>query len=139
MSEVKSITEVTAIAIDEYSNASFVVIKQLQAKVAKLQAENESLLHMLEQNTPALIQTTDLVSLGISNEQLICETQIVILKDAAINRALSMEECKKLQILTEVLSKYKVVKPTDEELTIKSMSPEALIAAATALEVVPNG
>lgn len=135
MSDTKNISEVTAIATDEYSNASFKVIKDLQAKLAKLQSENDSLLQMLEQNTPALVKTSDL-ALGISNEQLVCETQILLIKDAAISRALTMEEVKKFQILTEVLQKYKVVKPSDEELAIKQLTPEQLMAQALAPEVV---
>lgn len=132
MSDTKDISQVIDLSVQEYTNASFTVIKNLQAKVAKLETENESLLKMLEQNTPALIQTSDLNPIGIPHPQLICEAQICILKDAALTRALTMEECKKLEILTNVLQKYKVTVPSNEEIAVRKMTTEELVAAALA-------
>lgn len=111
---------------DNYSTASFQVIKDLQAKVSKLEAENRSLLQMLEQNTPSLIDAKDL-GFGINNQELICETQIHLLKEAAVTRVLTMEEVKKLEVLSGVLSKVKTAKPDPDALKVEKLSDDDLI------------
>lgn len=136
MSDIINISEVIDLSVQEYTNASFQVIKQLQAKISKLETENESLLRMLEQNTPALIHTSDL-TLGIPQEQLICEAQIHMIKEQAIVRVLTKEECQKFEILTNILHKYKIPIPTSDEILIKRMTQEELIAVALK-EETPN-
>jgi hypothetical protein len=133
MSDVKDISQLAEASMQEYNNASFRVIKDLQAKISKLEAENESLKIMLEQNVPALIDTSDL-GFGVSNEALICETQICLLKNEAIKRSLTKEEVQKFQILTDISLKYKSVHPDAETLKAKQMTQEELLAAATYVE-----
>ena len=77
---------------------------------------------MLENNLPSL--TLD--GLGVSNEQLICETQITILKDKAITRELTFEEAKKFAIFTEVLENIrKASKGSD--INVQKLSDEELL------------
>jgi hypothetical protein len=77
---------------------------------------------MLENNLPSL--AVDM--LGVSNEQLICETQITILKDKAVTRELTFEEAKKFAIFTEVLENLrKNTKSTD--INVQKMSDEDLL------------
>jgi len=93
--------------LKDYSDAQYTVISDLHKKIKKLEEENKHLQSILNTTVPNLsIATTDL-TVGISNEQLICETQILILKEAAITRSLTMEEARKLQIFVDVLEKIK--------------------------------
>lgn len=107
-----NITDITKMSeefkdLKEYSDAQYTVISDLHKKIKKLEEENKHLQSILNTTVPNLsIATTDL-SVGISNEQLICETQILILKEAAITRSLTMEEARKLQIFVDVLDKLK--------------------------------
>ncbi len=96
--------------LQNYSDAQFKTIINLQQKNHELQEEIKSLKTILESNLPRIeIGTNDL---GIPNEILICETQLFLLKEHAMTRELTMEECRKVQILTEVLEKVKK-KPKD--------------------------
>ena len=90
--------------------------------VKKLEEENKSMKGMLENNLPSLT----LYGLGVSNEQLICETQITILKDKAITRELTFEEAKKFAIFTEVLENIrKASKGSD--INVQKLSDEELL------------
>lgn len=112
--------------LKSYSDNQFKVIVDLQKKISNLQTENESLKLMLERNVPDLINAVD-VGFGISHEQLICETQIRILKDAAVTRALTMEEVRKLEILNKVLDGVRKKTPDTGSLDVKKLSPAELI------------
>lgn len=132
MPDLKDISQVIDSASEEYNKASFKVIRQLQEKVSKLESENESLKHLLEQNTPTLIDTKDL-GFGISHEELICATQISLLKDAAISRVLTLEEVKKLEILTKVKVQFETRNPNSDSISAEQMHPDAL------MQIVQNG
>jgi hypothetical protein len=90
----------------EYAAAQFQVIADLQKKLARLEEENKSLQLMLEGTVP-LIQNPTMQITGITNEQLICETQIKRLKDAACERELTLEESRKFQIFVDTLQKIR--------------------------------
>lgn len=93
--------------LQAYSDAQFKTIVQLNQEIAKLKSENDFLKMTLDQNVPNMaLQVSDL-GIGISNQQLICETQILILKNDAMLRPLTMEETRKLEIFTNVLEKVK--------------------------------
>jgi len=116
--------------LQEYSDSQFHLITKLRDDVARLESENKSLKIMLEQNLPSIgLKPLDL-SLGVSNEQLICEVQLTFLKDLAVVRELTLEETKKFQTFTEVLTKVKAGKKPGDELGISRMSDEELMKAA---------
>lgn len=113
--------------LQQYSDAQFKTIVELQKKIAELESQNNSLKSMLASNLPSLeLPTTDL-SLGISNEQLICETQMLMLKEAAVMRPLSMEETKKFQIFSEVLEKVKERAPEEAQARIAKVADVELL------------
>ncbi len=112
--------------LQNYSDAQFRLVIQLKTDIARLESENKSLKNMLESNITKLDFNVLDLGIGIGNEQLICETQILMLKDLAVTRQLTMEEAKKLQIFTDVLLKYK--KPTKEDpYSVEKMSPAELL------------
>lgn len=116
--------------LQEYSDSQFHLITKLQENVARLEAENKSLKIMLEQNLPTIGNKPLDLSLGISNEQLICEVQLTMLKDLAVVRELTLEETKKFQTFTDVLAKVKAGKKPGEEFGVARMSDEELLKAA---------
>lgn len=110
--------------LQNYSDNQFKAIVELQKQIATLQAENQSLKTMLEQNLPSL--NNDL-SFQISNEELICLTQLQMLKDAAVMSPLTLEETRKFQVFSDVLTRIKAKSPSSQETTVKNMSTEQLL------------
>lgn len=108
--------------LQSYSDNQFKTIQELKKQIKKLEEENKSMKSMLESNLPAL--TFD--GLGISNEQLVCETQITILKDKAITRELTFEEAKKFAIFTEVLENIKKASKNND-ISVQKLSDEELL------------
>lgn len=96
----------------EYTAAQIETVAKLQKKVAELEDKNKSLLMMLEGTVPSLELTPS--NLGISNEQIVCITQIARLKAKAIgSEELTMEDARKLQIYVDVLEK--ITKESDQD------------------------
>jgi hypothetical protein len=116
--------------LQEHSDSQFGEIQKLKETIARLETENKSLKLMIDTNLPQVgSQFVDL-SLGISNQQLICEVQLTMLKDRAVTQELTIEEVKKVQILTDVLAKCKQGK-TPNEISVSRMTDEELLKAAT--------
>jgi len=93
--------------LQEYSDEQFKTIVSLKEKLAELESKNKHLLDMLSKNVPSLeYQNMDIIP-GVSNERIICETQIALLKESAVSRQLTLEEAKKLQIYVGVLATIK--------------------------------
>lgn len=108
--------------LQSYSDSQFKSIVELKKQIKKLEEENASLKKMMETNLPTL----SFDGLGISNEQLICETQITILKDKAITRELTFEEAKKFAIFTEVLDSLKK-NTQSSDVSVQKLSDEDLL------------
>jgi len=108
--------------LQNYSDNQFKSIVELKKQVKKLEEENASLKKMMETNLPVL----SFDGLGVSNEQLVCETQITILKDKAITRELTYEEAKKFAIFTEVLESLKK-SSKNSDINVQKLSDEELL------------
>jgi hypothetical protein len=108
--------------LQSYSDSQFKSIVELKKQIKKFEEENASLKKMMETNLPTL----SFDGLGISNEQLICETQITILKDKAITRELTFEEAKKFAIFTEVLDSLKK-NTQSSDVSVQKLSDEDLL------------
>lgn len=119
--------------LQSYSDSQFKSIVELKKQLQKLQEENASLKTMLESNLPSL--TID--GLGVSNEQLICETQITILKDKAITRELTFEEAKKFAIFTEVLENIRK-NSKSSDINVQKMSDDELLKLVEGSNVSPE-
>lgn len=128
MSNIKDITnlEQDFLEAKEYSEAQFQVILDLQEKIVRLESENKHLKLLVEQNVPLLELNSSDLSLGISNERLICETQINNLKMAATVRDLTLEETRKFETFVNILEKLKK-KPDGNDITVRKMSDEELL------------
>jgi hypothetical protein len=121
----KSFTE-----LQNYSDTQFKTIQELKKQIKKLEEEKASMKTMLENNLPTI--TFD--GLGVSNEQLICETQITILKDKAVTRELTFEEAKKFAIFTEVLENIKK-SSKNSDINVQKLSDEELLKLVESSDV----
>lgn len=116
--------------LQSYSDSQFKSIVELKKQIKKLEEENASLKKMMETSLPAL----SFDGLGISNEQLICETQITILKDKSITRELTFEEAKKFAIFTEVLDNLKK-NTKSSDVNVQKISDEDLLKMVESSDV----
>lgn len=113
--------------LQSYSDAQFKTIVELNKQITQLKSENQNLRLMLDQNIPNIgMQITD-IGLGITNEQLICETQILLLKNDAMLRPLTMEETRKLEIFSNVLDKVKKGSKDPVEIEVNKLSNNDLL------------
>jgi tetrahydromethanopterin S-methyltransferase subunit B len=110
---------------DDFSKAAVKTVLELQEKIEKLEAENKSLISLIEGNTPSLEFSP--TNFGISNEQLICETQIAILKGKAIKAELNADEVRRFSQLFDVLEKIKKSSVNVEDVIINQTSSEDLL------------
>jgi hypothetical protein len=119
-------TEVKKITDEQYK-----IIKALKDDKERLEAEISHLKILLEGSVPTV--KFDIPNLGvISNEQLICETQIQFLKELAIDRALTTDEAKRFQIFVDVLTKIKTGGITSEdEIKVTKLSDAELLKLVT--------
>ena len=106
-------------SLQEYSDSQFHTINELNKTITKLQSENAALQKMLEGNLPSLEYKNG--SLGISNEQLICETQLCILKDRAMVKELNSDEARRFATYVDVLEKIRK-NQTDQDMSVKKLS-----------------
>jgi hypothetical protein len=115
--------------LQEYSDNQFRTINSLKKEIDKLKEENKSLKLMVEGNVPPIGFATNNFNspLGISNEQLICETQLTILKDRAITRELTFEEAKKFAIFSEILTDIKINNSKSNDIMVEQMPVEDLL------------
>lgn len=111
--------------LQEYSDKQFHIINALQKEIDRLQGENKSLKMMLEGNLPSLEFSPN--GIGISNEQMICETQISLLKDRAMQKELNADEVRRFSQLFEVLEKIKKSETNIDDVIVKKTSTEDLL------------
>lgn len=85
--------------------ASIKVISQLQKELEKVKEENKHLKLLLDGTVPNIENTV--MDIGISNQRIIAEVQLALLKNKAINQELTLEESRKYQIFVDALEKLK--------------------------------
>lgn len=108
-----------------YSDTQYHTIDSLKKEIEKLNGENKSLKLMLESNLPNL--EFNVQGIGISNEQIICETQISILKERAIQKELNADEVRRFGQLFEVLEKIKKSAVNVDDVRVQKTSTEDLL------------
>ncbi len=92
--------------------------EQLEKEVEKLTMENVQM---------KALNPTGMSGFEVSDEETICVVQIAILKNLAMQRELTLEECKKTEIYCKVLREIRGKKPEKEEAKIDGLSNEELI------------
>jgi hypothetical protein len=118
-------------SLQAYSDSQFKTILDLKRQLETLKAENESLKKMLEGSVANIQLQVSNLGVGVSNEQIICETQIALLKTRAISQELTMEEARKLEIYYKILAQIKDKNEEAEDVT-------ATITESDLLKLVNN-
>ncbi|NJO65478.1 MAG: hypothetical protein HC836_47515 [Richelia sp. RM2_1_2] len=85
----------------------------LKARLKILEQENIELKRQIQSLTKLVPQSS---MFEVSDEQIICETEVKRLRDIALSRPLNLEETKKLDIL---LKNLKSIKETNKEKVIE--------------------
>lgn len=124
MEDINSI-EASFKDLQEYSDSQFHTINSLKQELEKIKEENNSLKKIIEGNFPSLEFNPG--NMGISNEQLICETQISLLKQRAMQQELNADEVRRFAQLFEVLEKIKKSVVNVDDVVVNKMSSEELL------------
>lgn len=124
MDDINSI-EASFKDLQSYSDSQFHTINSLKQEVEKLKSENQSLKLMIDGNFPSLEFNPG--TMGISNEQLICETQISLLKERAMQKELNADEVRRFTQLFDVLEKIKKSAINVDDVVVNKMTNEELL------------
>jgi DNA replicative helicase MCM subunit Mcm2 (Cdc46/Mcm family) len=121
----------------EYCNKQYQLLSQSKEIILSLQREVKHLKSLLESSNHLVNSTPELIIK--STEQAICEVQIEKLREVAMERPLTLEETKRLDLLVKNLllckGSYKDIK-TDYSTLPKGLTSEKLlqIAAVSSLD-----
>lgn len=89
--------------VKAFSQAQSKTIIELSRKNKELSDEVIHLKKMLEGSVPLIKEKKDNINLGSNDQEYICRTEINKLRDISLDRELSLEECKKLDIYSKIL------------------------------------
>ncbi len=128
---VKDITEMedNFKSLQEYSDNQFRTILELKKQLDDALSQNNAMRVALEKRPQeSLVRNIPNIDpSGISNEQLICEVQIALLKEKAITRELSLEETRQFVALTDTLLKLKEKENAVQNVKVRDISDEELL------------
>ena len=110
--------------LQEINDSQFRTIIDLKKQIDALKSENQALkIQQPNSNNFVAVQDGD----DISDEHLICITQLELLKNNAVTRELTFEEAKKVQIFTDVLEKIKKNNKVANEFSAEKLPVEDLL------------
>lgn len=116
----------SVLELKEYADKQFVAFKQAVERVQQLEKEVDHLKGLLANKTPIL---------GVvSSEIAICDMQINFLKQESMNRPLTLEETKRLDLLV----KNKILYTEHEQAKYKPKEDDGDVDMATLLTIVSN-
>lgn len=117
--------EKSFVDLQEVNDSQFRTIIDLKKQIDALKAENQALkIQQPNGNNFVAVQGNDN---DISDEHLICITQLELLKNNAVTRELTFEETKKVQIFTDVLEKIKKNNKAANEFSAEKLPVEDLL------------
>lgn len=86
-----------------FSTAQSKTIIELSRKNKEQADEIVHLKKLVEGSVPLIKEKKDGINLGSNDQEYICRTEINKLRDISLDRELSLEECKKLDIYSKIL------------------------------------
>lgn len=118
-------TEEELKAYIEAQQQSFIEVSK---KVKNLEDENEALNKKIEklQLDQTKSKINDLEAQDVSNSEIICLSQIELLKKRTEERELTYEESKKFEIFTKIYQQIKTAKKSNDE-DLKNKSTDELL------------
>lgn len=123
----------TSVELQAFAKSQMEVISNLTKKLAKAEEEKRHLEELLEQTNPLQVGQTNLavpsVDLGASDSEIIARTQLQMLRVMAMQGELTTDECKRVQIYTDILLSLNKKEEKDSETNISALDPKELLAA----------
>lgn len=117
--------------LQEFAQAQQTTIIQLSKKIQRLEDERDHLKKLLESSVPLLNEPGRIIpgnKILTGVEEAICVMQLDRLRDISLERELTLEETRRVEIFSKVLASVKN-KSKDAEDKTKQMSTEELLAA----------
>ena len=95
-------------SLKKYAEAQYKTILSLSKKVKVLEEENIELKDLLEKSTPVLNEEKkEFIAYQVeaaSDEEMIAKVQLARMKEISMDRELTLEEAKRVEIFTKILS-----------------------------------
>lgn len=95
-------------SLQKYAEAQYKTILSLSKKVKVLEEQNIELKDLLEKSTPLLNEEKKNFSVynveASSDEEMIAKVQLARIKEISMDRELTLEEAKRVEIFTKILS-----------------------------------
>lgn len=105
-------------SIQKYADAQYKTILSLSKRIKVLEQENIELKDLLEKSTPLLNEEKKNFSAfqveASSDEEMIAKVQLARMKEISMDRELTLEEAKRVEIFTKILNN----KSQDQSYTI---------------------
>ena len=124
LEKIKEYSELKA-----YSDAQTKTIIELSKKLKIKEDENLHLKKLLESSVPLIKEKRDLTKFESNDQEYICRTEINKLKDLSMERELTLEEVKKLDIYSKILKELANI-PKTIEVKSRNYTEAELLAAA---------
>jgi len=95
-------------SLQKYAEAQYKTILSLSKRVKVLEEENVELKDLLEKSTPLLNEEKKNFTVynveASSDEEMIAKVQLARMKEISMDRELTLEEAKRVEIFTKILS-----------------------------------
>lgn len=95
-------------SLQKYAEAQYKTILSLSKKVKTLEEENVELKDLLEKSTPLLNEEKkNFIAYQVeasSDEEIIAKVQLARIKEISMDRELTLEEAKRVEIFTKILT-----------------------------------
>jgi hypothetical protein len=106
-------------SLQKYANAQYKTILSLTRKIKLLEQENIELKDLLEKTTPVLEEDKKNFLIyqdnGESDEEIISRVQLARLKEISLDRELTLEETKRVEIFNKILASKNNSKSNSEK------------------------
>lgn len=111
----------------QFAQAQQTTIVQISKKIQRLEEERDHLKTLLESSVPLIKTESDSVNESTENDsEYICTLEIAKLKKISIQRALTYEEVKRLEIHFKMLTQINS-RPNKQEKDVKELSNDRLL------------
>ena len=111
--------------LKQFCESQYQTIVELSQELAELKRSNEELKAKALVSAQGL-NASSLIQLNEQDQEIICRTQISLLRNRSMNSELTLEEARKLELYSKILGSVKS-KPEDDMKEIKEMDSEAML------------